>query len=53
MNDIGYLMLKDVRYEVVDVQKVGKAVLHYLDKPLPENCENQEVKGEVNKERRD
>lgn len=53
MHDIGHLKVNGVHYEVVDVQKVGKAVLHFLDKPLPESCESQTVSGEVNKERRD
>lgn len=31
-NDIGTLTIKGEKYEVIDVQKIGKAVLHFLDK---------------------
>jgi len=56
MNDIGHISIKDVTYQVVDVQKVGKCVLHFLDKPLPVDLVEDssiEVKGEVDKARRD
>lgn len=31
-NDVGTLTIKGVQYEVIDAQKIGKAVLHFLDK---------------------
>lgn len=31
-NDIGSLTIRGEKYEVIDVQKIGKAVFHYLDK---------------------
>ncbi|KAH3764451.1 alanine--tRNA ligase [Pelomyxa schiedti] len=34
-NDLGTLTIGDVTYNVVYVEKVSKAILHTLDKPLP------------------
>lgn len=53
MHDTGYLTIKDVKYTVKDVQKVGKCVLHFLDKELDQAMVDSEIKGEVDKERRD
>ena len=33
-NDVGSLTIKGTKYNIADVQKIGKAILHFLDKPV-------------------
>lgn len=40
-----------VKYEVKDVQKAGKAILHYVDKEVVEG-EGADVEGQVDPQRR-
>ena len=52
-NDIGTLVLKDQLYQVVDVQKVGPAVLHILDRPVgDEDYKGETATGNVDMARR-
>lgn len=55
-NDVGTLKIDGEEYSVVNVEKVGKVVLHILDRPLP-NPDNahyigQTVSGHIDEERR-
>jgi len=34
LNDLGWMTIDGQTYEIKDVQRIGKAVLHFLDKPL-------------------
>ena len=36
MNDLGKMTIDGTSYEIIDVEKVGNCVLHFLDKPLPD-----------------
>ena len=55
--DTGDLVIDGVHYKVVGCEKVGKCVLHYLDKPLPNPntsaYKGMNVTGEVTTSRRD
>lgn len=56
-NDIGQMIIDGVTYQVVAVEKVGKCVLHFLDKPLPAEKPKSDyikmkVKGTVDMQRR-
>lgn len=51
-NDIGNLVIDGVTYQVVDCQKIGKCVLHFLDKPVTNDFVGKVVKGTVDAERR-
>ena len=54
-HDTGTMTIDNVKYNVVNVQKVGKCALHVLDKELPGNKEDyvgKQVHGEINMERR-
>lgn len=54
-HDLGSLVIEGVDYKVTKVEKVGKAVLHFLDKPLPaEVAERKDVKvkGVIDRKRR-
>ena len=35
VNDLGTMTIDGITYDIKDCQRVGKCVLHYLDKPLP------------------
>ena len=53
--DHGYMTIDDIKYEVIDVQKVGKCNLHILSKELPlekESYKGKTIHGEINMERR-
>ncbi|CAD8123023.1 unnamed protein product [Paramecium sonneborni] len=53
--DQGWLTISGERYSVNNVQKVGKVVLHILEKPLPNAVDTyvgQEVLAEIDLERR-
>lgn len=54
LHDTGFFNIGQLgRFECVDVIKVGKCVLHVLDKELPEEgIEGITVQGEVNMDRR-
>lgn len=52
-HDVGTLTIEDKTYEVVDVQKVGKCILHCLNQPVEERMVGMRVSGKVNQERRD
>jgi alanyl-tRNA synthetase len=42
-----------IKYEVTDVQKAGKAILHYLDRELPSDIQDGiQVEGSVDPQRR-
>lgn len=54
-NDTGSLKVMDVEYNVVNCVKVGKCVLHILDKELEhsdEELQGKTVQGKINEERR-
>ena len=51
-HDRGTLTIKEQTYDVINVTKVGKCVLHTLDKELPDDIENEKVKGKVDEKRR-
>lgn len=54
-NDTGYMTIDGVKYEVINVEKVGKCALHILNKSLPNDKASyigKEVHGEINMERR-
>jgi alanyl-tRNA synthetase len=54
-NDIGELIIDGELYKVINVEKVGKSVLHILDKELKGNFKSfigKEVKGKVDLHRR-
>lgn len=54
-NDIGTLKVMDVEYNVVNCVKVGKCVLHILDKELEhsdEELQGKPVQGKVDAARR-
>lgn len=46
-NDIGTFEIDGETYKVVDCLKVGKCVLHYLDRPVKEDFVGKTVKGLV------
>ncbi len=48
--DKGYLEFGDLRSEVVDVQKVGKVILHVVKGAVPK--ESAKIKGQINWDRR-
>lgn len=51
-NDTGHLIIDGEKYEVVNVEKVGKCVLHILDKEVSADKVGSEVQGFVDEERR-
>mmetsp|Transcript_13638 Transcript_13638/g.18871 ORF Transcript_13638/g.18871 Transcript_13638/m.18871 type:complete len:510 (+) Transcript_13638:8968-10497(+) len=54
-HDIGKLTIQGKTYDVVNVQKVGKCVLHFLSEGLPEDphkYEGQVTVGKVDRDRR-
>jgi alanyl-tRNA synthetase len=51
-NDIGTLTIKGQTYQVLDCQKIGKCVLHFLDKPVTEDVVKKTAKGTIDAERR-
>jgi len=52
-HDSGTLTIRGVIYNVTDVQKVGKSILHYVDKELPKDIKvGEEVTGKVDQQRR-
>ena len=52
VHDTGVLKIGDKSYHVINVEKVGKCFLHYLDQEVDENIIGKEVQGEINEERR-
>lgn len=46
-NDVGTLTIKGEEFQVVNVEKVGKCVLHVLDKEIQDEIEGTEIKGKV------
>ena len=52
-NDTGTMRIQNEEFQVVNVEKVGKCVLHYLDREVKEDLVGLEVKGNVNSDRRD
>ncbi len=55
MHDTGVMTIEGLgEFQVVDVTKVGKCVLHQLDRDIPDDVEiaGRKVTGKVNKERR-
>lgn len=51
-NDIGTLNIGGEAFNVVDCQKIGKCVLHYLDRPVTNDVVGKAVEGKVDAERR-
>jgi len=51
-NDIGSFVIEGEVYQVLDAQKIGKSVLHFLDKPVPADIIGKTVKGKIDAERR-
>lgn len=51
-NDIGTMIIDGQKYNVLDCQKIGKCVLHYLDKPVTNDAVGKSIEGTVDPERR-
>lgn len=51
-NDVGSLQIKGEQYNVIDVQKIGRSVLHFVDKPVTNDFVGEAVKGLIDEERR-
>lgn len=51
-HDSGFLKIKGETYNITDVQKVGKSILHYVDKVVPDDAVGMEVSGKVDENRR-
>jgi len=55
-NDLGTLTIEGETYNVVNCEKVGKCVLHILDRPLPNpdvsHYKNLEISGTIDEDRR-
>lgn len=51
-NDIGTLCIEGQTYQVIDCQKIGKCVLHFLDKPVTADIVGKVAAGRVDAERR-
>ena len=55
-NDVGTLVIEGETYKVVNCEKVGKCVLHILDKPLPKedisHYKGLDITGQVDEVRR-
>ncbi len=53
INDIGFMEFGGENYEVVNVEKVGRCFLHYLNKEVnPEKVIGLSVVGKINEDRR-
>lgn len=52
VHDKGTIHIGENVYQVENVEKVGKCFLHHLDRPVEKDIVGQEVKGEIDKERR-
>lgn len=53
VHDTGLLKIGEEQFTVMNVDKVGKCFLHYLDRAVdPEKVMGLEVVGEINEERR-
>ncbi|MCQ2819447.1 MAG: alanine--tRNA ligase [archaeon] len=54
-NDTGFMTIEGNKYEVINVEKIGKCTLHYLKTPLPndkESYKGKTVHGEIDMKRR-
>ena len=54
-HDTGHMIIEGQKYEVNKVEKVGKCVLHFLDRPLPDELLDKKgvkVHGFINRKRR-
>ena len=51
-HDTGSLIIAGVQYDVIDAEKVGKCVLHIIDRGILEDVVGAEVQGTINIERR-
>ena len=47
MHDIGTITVGEEKYDVVDVVKVGKCVLHILDRPIDQGDADKYIGREV------
>ncbi len=52
VNDLGTLQIETEKYNVIDVEKVGKCFLHHLDRPVTDEVVGKTVRGIINEERR-
>lgn len=52
VNDLGSMTIGQKLYQVVNVEKVGKCFLHYLDEPVVDAAAGTPVHGEIDVERR-
>lgn len=46
-NDIGTMFIDGQTYHVNDCQKIGKCVLHFLDRPVAADVIGKTVKGKI------
>lgn len=54
-HDTGSLIIENEAFKVLRVEKVGKCILHFLDKPISEELiakKDAKVKGQIDKKRR-
>ena len=47
-HDLGIIKIDGTDYTLTDCQRIGKAVLHFLDKPLPKEKKAYTVLGDLN-----
>ena len=50
MHDLGKIIIKGENFDVVQVEKVGKCVLHYLNREIEDSVKGLEVEGFIDKE---
>lgn len=48
VNDLGVVHIGDDKYNVYNVEKVGKCFLHYLDREVGEDAVGKSVRGFIN-----
>ena len=52
LHDLGTLKIKGVKYHITNLEKVGRCVLHIVDKDVPEDCKGEEAEGKIDEARR-
>ena len=53
MHDTGFFMIKEKKYNITNIEKVGNCILHMIDQEVPMEFVGETVVGEIDKERRD
>lgn len=51
-HDLGHMKIRGVEYVITNLEKVGRCVLHILDKEVPEDCIGETVEGIIDEKRR-